>query len=198
MARPQSYDSDKLAELALSTFWSGGYHATSMDDLVRITGVSRHGIYKEFGTKKDMFLASFDRYQNSVVSPAFERVERSEADLSDVADYFEHQISRAERAGLPGPGCFVANAAVEMAPHDADVRRKVSEHNDRLRRGFASAIGNSRSPATDRNDPEIARLAEIMVVFATGLWSLSRVVGDADELRLSVNDFIDLIKGGLA
>ncbi|MEL7528783.1 MAG: helix-turn-helix domain-containing protein, partial [Pseudomonadota bacterium] len=85
MARPRSYDSETLALRTLTAFWQGGYHATSMDDLVRVTGVSRHGIYKEFGGKKDMFLSSFELYQKLVVSPALEQVEQKDATLEDVA-----------------------------------------------------------------------------------------------------------------
>ncbi|MEM6902905.1 MAG: acetate--CoA ligase family protein, partial [Pseudomonadota bacterium] len=44
--------------------------------------------------------------------------DRPPADLDAIAQYFETQISAAEQAGLPGPGCFVANAATEVAPHD--------------------------------------------------------------------------------
>lgn len=194
MARPRTYDSETLALSTLNAFWQGGYHATSMDDLVRATGVSRHGIYKEFGGKKGMFLKSFDLYRTSIVSPAFERVEKRTATLEDIAAYFEHQISLAEASGLPGPGCLVANAATEVAPHDADVRIKVDAHNTRLLEGFASAIRNSADGPPVRRSRQ---LAETVLVFATGLWSLSRVTSDAQQLRRVTTTFLSLMKGAL-
>ncbi|MEO0980376.1 MAG: TetR/AcrR family transcriptional regulator [Pseudomonadota bacterium] len=194
MARPRSYDSETLALRTLTAFWQGGYHATSMDDLVRATGVSRHGIYKEFGGKKDMFLSSFELYQKLVVSPAFEQVEQKDATLEDIAAYFERQISLAEENGLPGPGCLVANSATEVAPHDADVARKVDAHSTRLRRGFASAIRNSADGISPRRSRQ---LAETMLVFATGLWAMSRVTSDARDLRRAVTTFLDMVEGEL-
>lgn len=194
MARPRSYDSETLALRTLTAFWQGGYHATSMDDLVRVTGVSRHGIYKEFGGKKDMFLSSFELYQKLVVSPALEQVEQKDATLEDVAAYFERQISLAEENGLPGPGCLVANSATEVAPHDADVAHKVDAHNTRLRRGFASAIRNSADGISPRRSRQ---LAETMLVFATGLWAMSRVTSDARDLRRAVTTFLDMVEGEL-
>lgn len=174
-----------LADRAFQHFWSAGYHASSMDDLVTATAVSRHGIYAEFGGKKDLFLACFDRYQELVVSPAFEPVERPGATLAEIAAYFETQIALAEEMGLPGPGCFVANAATEMAPHDADVRARVDAHNSRLRAGFLSALIASRS-AENTTDKDVAEMADALLIFATGLWSMSRVVADAGTLRSSV------------
>lgn len=194
MARPRSYDSETLATRTLTAFWQGGYHATSMEDLVRVTGVSRHGIYKEFGGKKGMFLSSFDLYQELIVSPAFEQVEQRAATFDDIAAYFEQQIALAERNGLPGPGCLVANSATEVAPHDDEVQRKIDQHNDRLRRGFASAISNTVKGVPPRR---CRQLAETVLVFATGLWALSRVTSSARDLRCAVATFLGMIEGEL-
>ncbi|MCF4167472.1 TetR/AcrR family transcriptional regulator [Zavarzinia compransoris] len=188
MPRTKSHTPHSLADDALAVFWNAGFGATSMDDLVRATGVSRHGIYGDFGGKRALFLACFDRYQDLVVTPAFAAVERPGAGLAEISAYFEHQIGAAEALGLPGPGCFVANAATEVAPHDAGVREKVAQHNDRLRRGFANALRAGAGPAPD--DRMIARLAETALVFATGLWSLSRVADTAGGLRQAAADFI--------
>ena len=56
-------------------FSSKGYSDTSMEDIVQATGVSRYGIYGDFGSKRGLFAAVFDVYQREVVSPAFARVE---------------------------------------------------------------------------------------------------------------------------
>lgn len=190
MPRPTSFTPDLLADRALGHFWVHGYFASSMDDLVKATGVSRHGIYATFGGKRAMFIACFDRYQATVVTPAFEGVEAAGADLASVAGYFDYQIARGAEAGLPGPGCFVANAATEVAPADADVMACVTHHNDRLKRGFAGALRVSK-PGLAAN--EVDDLSEMMVIFANGLWSMSRSVRDAEVLRRSARGFIGLL-----
>ncbi len=196
MPRKPSHTPESLTDRALLQFWSHGFHATSMDDLVRATSVSRHGIYADFGGKRALFLACFDRYRDLVVSPAFCVVEQDGADLTAVERFFEVQIRRAEAAGLPGPGCFVANSATEIAPGDADVRAKVIEHNARLQRGFESALRNSALAALP--EPGLKDLARTMVIFANGLWSMSRVSPDADDLRRSVKRFLKAVKEHLA
>lgn len=197
MPRPRSHTPESLVANALPRFWQAGYNATSMDDLVRVTGVSRHGIYSDFGGKHDLFLACFERYQTDVVSPAFSQVEQPGADLKDVAAYFEQQIARAETAGLPGPGCLVANSATEVAPHDTAVLEKVETHNNRLRAGFLNALGNSRAGNSALGPDDLARLAEALLVFATGLWSLSRVTSSADTLRKAVSTFLATLESQL-
>lgn len=187
MPRTTSFTPQHLVDRALMAFWTGGYNATSMDTLVAATGVSRHGIYKSFPDKHALYLACFDAYQAAVVSPAFDVVEAPDADLDAIAEYFETQISAAETAGLPGPGCFVANAATEVAPHDQATAAMVASHNKRLTAGFTNALRNAL-PHLD--DPARDALAHACLVFATGLWSLSRVTADPAKLRAAVAAFL--------
>jgi TetR/AcrR family transcriptional regulator, transcriptional repressor for nem operon len=191
MPRATAHTPENLTERALRQFWLGGYHATSMDDLVTSTGVSRHGIYAAFGGKRALYLACFDRYAELVVSPAFAVVEKPQAGSREIRVYFEHQIAAAEAAGLPGPGCFVANAATEVAPHDAGVAAAVTRHNRRLALGFRAAMQHQAGRPVPQD------LALALVIFATGLWSMSRVEPDAQVLRQAVAAFLDTVERSL-
>ncbi|WP_109315037.1 TetR/AcrR family transcriptional regulator [Pseudovibrio ascidiaceicola] len=191
MPRKANITTQDLTDRALEHFWGNGFHASSMDDLVKSTGATRHAIYGAFGGKKQMFLACFQRYQDLVVSPAFIQVEQADATLEQVAGYFETQISRAEEIGLPGPGCLVANSATEVAPHDGEVLAKVEEHNTRLQQGFLNALQNEKPNASDG---ELRMLADMLVVFTNGLWSTSRLTKDGDFLRASAKQFLETLK----
>ena len=124
-------------------FWTRGYYATSVDDLVRATGVSRHGLYSEFRDKRGLFVAAVETYVETVVSPAFARVEAEGAKLADIRAYFDTQISLAVERGLPGPGCLVANTMTESGPHDEVFGALVRRHLDRLNSGFRNALQGS-------------------------------------------------------
>lgn len=161
-----------------------------MDKLVRDTGVSRHGIYASAGGKRDLFLRGFAAYQREIVSPAISVLESEAATLDAIAAYFETQIALAELIGLPGPGCFVANAMTETAPHDPDVRVQVEYHNARLKAAFRNALQKS----FDLIAPdELDALAEFIATTAQGLWSKSRVVETASPLRAHVATLMSLL-----
>jgi TetR/AcrR family transcriptional regulator, transcriptional repressor for nem operon len=195
MPRPNPDRREEIIDRALGRFWSAGYGASSIDNLIEATASSRRALYAEFGSKHGLFLACFPHYSRIVVDPAFERVERSGATLDDVDAYFDHQISLAEQAGLPGPGCFIANAATETAPHDPQVLRLVLDHNRRLTGGFAGALANQAG--MQAGSAPISAIAASMTVFANGLWSASRVTSEAGELRRAVVTFAQLIRKGL-
>ena len=131
-----------------------------MADLVSATRVNRHGIYAEFGGKKELFLTCLEKYQELVVSPAFDQVEQEEANLDSVLEYLKFQIRRAEESGLPGPGCLVANTMTECGPHDRDIEKAVSHHNQRLTDGFAIALRNENSGASAHKIRKLAFLSD--------------------------------------
>jgi TetR/AcrR family transcriptional repressor of nem operon len=198
MPRPATQTPERIVASAMLRFWKHGYGATSVDDLVRETGTSRHALYQAFGGKRALFLACLDAYPAVSVRPAFARVEREGADLKDIADFFEHQIARAEARGLPGQGCLFANTMTEVAPHDAAVAARVQAHNARLAAGFRRALGNS-VPAGRRVPPRLLdELSGFLAISAQGLWSASRTIDDVAVLRRYAATLLQLVQHRLA
>ncbi len=195
MARPRSQTKDAVIDRAMHCFWRQGFEATSIDALVRTIGISRHSLYGDFGGKDDLFVACLGAYSRDVVSPAFAQVEGDHATLDTVARYFEFQITRGEDAGLPGPGCLMANSMTEVAPRSPRIAVIVGAHNERLRNGFRNALVNTTaSRAVKLNKRETESLATLLVVFANGLWSMSRALTSAAPLRSAVRVQLRLIE----
>jgi TetR/AcrR family transcriptional regulator, transcriptional repressor for nem operon len=194
MPRPASLTADSLVDASMRHFWRHGYHATSMDELVEAIGASRHAIYASFGGKQELYRTGFAAYQRLVVSPAFAGVELPDAGLAAIGDFLEYQIALAEADGLPGPGCLVANAATETAPHDPQIAGEVAVHHARLKAGFARALGNEPNVLSQ---DEIEALADFLVASTQGLWSMSRAVTSAVPLRAHATTLLSLLKARL-
>jgi len=62
MARPLSHDPDVALDRAVDLFWTRGYQALSVDDIVRETGINRHSLYARYGNKFGLLQAALDRY----------------------------------------------------------------------------------------------------------------------------------------
>jgi TetR/AcrR family transcriptional regulator, transcriptional repressor for nem operon len=194
MPRAPSQTADSIVNASMRHFWRQGYHATSMDELVSAIGVSRHAIYTSFGGKHELYRRGFAAYQSAVVSPALVRFEQPDAGVEAIGEFFEYQIATAEAAGLPGPGCLVANAATETAPHDPQIAREVAVHHARLKAAFARALGNEDSVLPQS---EIEAIADFLVTSAQGLWSMSRTVSSAAPLRAHAATLLSLLKARL-
>jgi len=55
MARPRTFDEVDVLSKARQLFAAQGYNGTSIDDLVRVTGLLRGSLYKAFASKRNLF-----------------------------------------------------------------------------------------------------------------------------------------------
>jgi TetR/AcrR family transcriptional regulator, transcriptional repressor for nem operon len=55
VARPRAFDEAVVLSQARTLFANQGYNGTSIDDLVKATGLLRGSLYKAFGSKRNLF-----------------------------------------------------------------------------------------------------------------------------------------------
>lgn len=58
MGRTRSFDEATVVAHAARQFRATGYEATSLDDLLSVTGLHRGSLYQAFGSKRGLFLAA--------------------------------------------------------------------------------------------------------------------------------------------
>src|SRR5271154_6957199 len=63
MARTKDFDEDVVLTRAMNLFWSRGYNATSMEDLVSGLGISRSSLYDTYTDKHSLFIKALENYQ---------------------------------------------------------------------------------------------------------------------------------------
>ncbi len=120
----RQFNKDEVLDRALQAFWQRGYGATSMQDLVDCTGVNRGSLYATYGDKRALFFAALERYdrdRRSMLS-GFERQYEPREAIRHVFMAFANDLSKSKG----NRGCFLTNTALELAAHDAEIRKFVS------------------------------------------------------------------------
>src|ERR1700757_931314 len=121
--RPRSFDVEAAVERAMGVFWSRGYHATALPDLLRATKLSRGSLYAAFGDKHSLFLRALDRY----IADAVTRMDGELAPRRDPIDglraYLAGYVDRT--SGVNGRrGCLLVATAMELAGQGAEGGRR--------------------------------------------------------------------------
>ena len=62
MGRPREFDMDQALNAAMTAFWTHGYEATSMADLMKVMNLQKGSIYKAFHDKHDLYMQALNRY----------------------------------------------------------------------------------------------------------------------------------------
>jgi len=176
--RPRSFDMDAAVERAMNVFWSRGYHATALPDLLHATKLSRGSLYAAFGDKHSLFLRALDRY----IADALARMDQEFAPRKDPIDglraYLAGYVERT--SGANGRrGCLLVATAMELAGQDADVNRRIAGFFKAMEARVADALSRAKAAGKLANGVEPASAARILVCFVEGL----RVVGKTAPAR---------------
>ena len=92
MARPVQYNQDDVLQTSMHLFWSRGYAATSMSELIQKTGLKSGSIYAGFGSKQGLFEASIDYYATSSLKKVIECVNKGDDYLQNIRQTFASLI----------------------------------------------------------------------------------------------------------
>jgi len=173
MARIREFDPDVALDKAMKVFWQKGYANTSIDDLVRATGVNRYGLYDEFESKHGLFLAALEHYQNIVTGGLFGIVERPGASLAEIRTFFAKlvELSSSEMGKL---GCLMVNSASEVAPHDEHAANVLEMFRRRLQHGFQNALSNAKAVGELPAQLDVESVADFLTGVMQGLSVLAR------------------------
>ncbi|GAA2018388.1 helix-turn-helix transcriptional regulator [Nakamurella flavida] len=109
MGRTRSFDEAEVLGRAAKSFLATGFEGTSLDDLVRSTGLHRGSLYQAFGSKRGLFVAAL-------------RARSVPAEPGDPGRE-EPGPGRGEPAVLD----LLLVATLELAPRDTEVRSIVGE-----------------------------------------------------------------------
>jgi TetR/AcrR family transcriptional repressor of nem operon len=112
MARQKEFDRDEALHKAMEVFWSRGYEAASIQDLVEHMGINRQSLYDTFGDKHALYLQSLDRYREVEGGKVVELLEQPGSVKKNLRQLFEVAI---EKALCDRRGCFMGNAMSELA-----------------------------------------------------------------------------------
>ena len=89
----------------MDLFASKGYSETSMEDIVQTTGVSRYGLYNEFGNKRELFEQALELFADRMGRQSFLRLLEPDASLDHIRELFAGQgagyVQHRRAKGLP-------------------------------------------------------------------------------------------------
>ncbi len=185
MARPQEFETSEVLRNAMHVFWSKGYEATSLTDILEATGLSKSSLYATFGDKRELFLATFDAYRKERLWHLHRILNEGRLARLCIESFFRQVLARSQdRASVQG--CMTANEAVELAPHDDEIRQLVAEDFQTIEDAFAQAILRGQADGSITSHKEPRSLARFLVVNLQGLEVMLRAKTDRTSLDTTV------------
>lgn len=191
MARPREFDEDAVLTAAMSCFWARGYEATSVRDLLQVTGVTGASLYNAFGDKRSLYRKALDHYVDRSIA---DRIRRCEAlpprDAIEVffADILQRSLDDRERRG-----CMLVNSALDLAPHDPEFQRIVGAVLERVEAFFRGCVEVGQAAGTISGSRAPDEVARHLLGVLMGVRVLARVRPERGLLEGVVRPALDLL-----
>ena len=157
----------------MNVFWSRGYHATALPDLLRATKLSRGSLYAAFGDKHSLFLLALDRYIADAVTRIDMELDTRKDPVDGLRTYLAGYVERT--SGAHGRrGCLVIATAMELAGRDADVDRRIAGFFKIMEGRLSDTFSRAKAAGKLADGVTPANAARILVCFVEGLRVISK------------------------
>ena len=178
--RPREFDIDEVLDRVVELFWVQGFEATSMSDIVEMTGLNKSSLYNAFGSKEQLFQTALDRYTAIRERMLHEALRDGSAGLADIMTFLD--MVEIEMAGDNGSrGCLAINTSTELGHCDDSVVEMGTRFRGEMRSSIRSRL--DRAATLGEIEPDaVEHRTEMLVAFMLSLGVVAR--GGAPKAEL--------------
>lgn len=188
------FNHDDALDAAMRVFWRKGYAATSIQDLVAGTGLSRSSLYNTFEDKHGLFRHALRRYHG--LTAANVALLAQDGPASDRVRQLLLNIVNDELAGQDACGCLVANTSLELGGRDSLVTSLLGEHFATLEAALTALMERGQQQGDVTGEATPTALARFVLATIQGLRVIGR--GQADTARAErLHDVVNVAVGAL-
>ncbi len=185
MARIKQFDEEVVLKKAIQLFWSKGYHATSMQDLVDNLGINRASLYSAFGGKRELFGKAILYYQQE----SHEKVRAFFDGFASIKEafrqFFTSGIADAVGSSM-GKGCFIVNTTTELLPADPSIQPFLKNNKEILKNIFLQYLQKGVAQGEISADKDLPAIASMLFMLNNGLNVVAKIDQDPTSLTATV------------
>ena len=180
---------DQILDAAARLIHLRGYYGTSLDDVLRESGVGKGNFYYYFRSKEDLGFAIIDRvverFLERTLEPAF--VDLTADPLDQVRAFLDRLLEVQRQRNCVG-GCPMGNLASELSDVHEGFRQRLANIFERWRVTLATTLERGRASGRLRADLDAASAAGFVVAALEGAILMAKVTKDISVMEKCVNE----------
>jgi TetR/AcrR family transcriptional repressor of nem operon len=178
---------DQILDAAARLIHLRGYHGTSLDDVLRESGVGKGNFYYYFRSKEDLGFAIIDRvverFLELTLEPAF--VDLTADPLDQVRAFLDRLLDVQRQRNCVG-GCPMGNLASELSDVHEGFRQRLADIFERWRVMLATTLERGRESGRLRADLDAGSAAGFVVAALEGAILMAKVTKDISVMEKCV------------
>ena len=180
---------DQILDVAGKLIHLRGYHATSLDDVLKESGVGKGNFYYYFKSKEDLGYAILDRMLQAFVErtlePAF--ADAVADPVVQIKEFLDRVLDNQRQRSCIG-GCPIGNLASELSDVHEGFRQRLAGMFLQWRVTLAEVLARGRESGRLRSGLDPASAAEFLVAALEGAILLTKVTRDISVMERCVTE----------
>ena len=180
---------DAILAAALRLMHVHGYHATSLDDVLRESGVGKGNFYYHFRSKEELGYAILDQivaaFVESTLAPCF--ADPTGAPLAQIRCFLD-RLEQAQRDRKCMGGCAMGNLASELSDVHEGFRKRLATVFTTWHARFAEALAEAKRRGEVVAGCEPGATARFVVASLEGAILLTKVTKDIGVMEQCVGE----------
>ncbi len=151
MPKVKQFDRLKVLDAASTIFHQKGYNGTSIDEILKATGLSRSSLYDTFKDKHNLYLESLEHYKvkEKVI---YDSVDQKKLNgLQKIENLFKEVVNHLVNHPNDN-GCLMVNAAAEMSKQCEKTAEVICNNKENMQELFTNWL-------TDAQEHKVIKLS---------------------------------------
>jgi len=166
----------------MPVFWKYGFARTTLPDLEHATGVNKSGLYSEFESKEELFLACLGHYLTTRGGVAFLSFEP--LGWNNIRKFLEGALD----PWLDQEGCFAVYSMRELEGLPPEARDVIVTSRANLKRLLTANI------AAEKPKMDVDALCDLVSVFFSGICIEANLNSDRSLVLRKIETFMQMLR----
>lgn len=188
MPKLKQFDERVVLQEAINIFWQKGYHATSIQDLVKGLGINRASLYATYGNKKALFVAALMAYQANGRAVVDELLAAQSDVLEGLEELFRYMIQNTLNSE-DCKGCFTVNTTTELLPNDEEIKGVLLQNQIQFEQLLTAYLQKGVTAGAISPDKDLPTISHLLLVLINGIQVTTKIEANPPKL----NNMIPLV-----
>ena len=170
---------DQILDAGARLIHLRGYHCTSLDDVLRESGVGKGNFYHHFKSKEDLGHAIIDRivqgFIERTLEPAF--ADPAGDPVEQITSFLDRIVDNQRQRNCVG-GCPMGNLASELSDVHEGFRQRLAEIFSSWRVKLSETLARGQARGLLRADMDPAGVAQFLVASLEGAILMAKMTRD--------------------
>ncbi|MEI6021955.1 MAG: TetR/AcrR family transcriptional regulator [Bacteroidota bacterium] len=181
MPKVKQFNRNEVLSAAAQIFQTKGYNGTSIDEILKATGLSRSSLYDSFNDKHSLYLQSLEFYKTNQEA-AFGSVDKKEMNgLEKIEFLFKEAVNHLINHPKEN-GCLMVNAAAEMSKLCIQTSEIICNNKENLQDIFSEWLSDAQNKKLLHLSKPVKSYSAFLFNALCGLKVLSQSGASKNEL----------------